>query len=330
MVRTETKPIWTSSSFLIYTGGLTVLAGAFAGLKYLGQNFDASALALWSFVFLAIVYGIALGLLGRDRWLPAGILGFVSVILWAVFLDYLFAWFGWSGPHGSFENWSWSRLLFWFLVLVSASFDRRLFRFPFISAISVVVAYLFVVDLLTSGTGNWFTFVTLFIGFVYLLLGTAIGTPSTFWLHLAGGALIGYALLSWFHTSDFDFALISIFAVFFVLTAYATRRSSWAVYGTIGFFAATFHYVVGSPAALLGGVTQPVLRILEQVLLGGITQRCTSTLLFDHCTGSTISLSSVALALGLLGFWLMLLGMLGRPRRRNKQAAVVVEVLPAE
>ena len=91
----------------------------------------------------------------------------------------------------------------------------------------------------------------------------AIGTPSTFWLHLVGGAFIGCALLSWFHTSDFDFALISIFAVAFVLVAYATKRSSWAFYGTIGFFAATIHYLIGSPTELVQGIF-------------GISQRCMS------------------------------------------------------
>src|SRR5262249_19428943 len=154
--------------------------------------------------------GIALALLARDRWLAAGILAFVSVILWAVFIVFLFTWFGWNSVTASFGDWSLPKTLLWVLVLASASFDRMLFRFPFIKAISVVVVYLFVVDLLTSGHGNWFAFVTLFIGFLYLLVGSVTGNPSAFWLHLVGGALIGYALLTWFHTSDFDFAMISI------------------------------------------------------------------------------------------------------------------------
>ncbi len=193
------------------------------------------------------------------------------------------------------------------------------FRFPFIRAISAVVFYLLVVDLLTSGHGNWFTFVTLFTGFIYLLLGTAIGTPSTFWLHWFGGAFIGFSLLSWFHTSNFDFALISIFAVAFVLVAYATKRSIWAVYGTIGFFAATIHYLIGSPTQLVQGVF-------------GIHQGCVANpdgLVQTFSCGSSISPWAPALAFGLLGFWLMLLGMLGTFDRRNRGHVHTPVVVPS-
>ena len=82
----------------------------------------------------------------------------------------------------------------------------------------------------------------------------------------------------------------------------APSRSSWAVLGTIGFFLATIHYVVGSPTA-----------IVEQALgVGGPT--CTQTLAGETCTssGTSISAWSPALALGLLGFWLVLLGLAGR------------------
>jgi hypothetical protein len=316
VVRVETKPIWTSSSFLIYTGGLTVLGGAATGLSYLALNFDSSARALWALVFLVIVYAIANALLMRDRWLAAGILAFVSVILWAFFLVFLFQWWGWNGVTGSLASWSWSRLLFWILVLASASYDHMRFKFPFISAISVVVFYLLVVDLLTWGPGkhgNWFALVTLFIGFLYLLAGSVIGRPSAFWLHFVGGALIGYSLLSWFHTSDFDFAMISIFSVVFVFVAYVTKRSSWAFYGTIGFFAATIHYLIGSPTQLLQGIFG-----VSQQCITGVGQTTTCASLGPH-----ISPWSPALAFGLLGFWLLLLGMLGK--RRKTHVAVVVE-----
>ena len=318
MVRVETKPIWTTSSFLVYTGGLTVLGGAAAGIAYLAQNFDASARALWSLLFLAIVYWLAIVLRMRERWLAAGILAFVSIILWGVFLYYLFLWWGWDGVTGvtdvtsSFDTWSWSRMLFWILVLSSAWFDRVVFKFPFIRLISAVVFYLFVADLLTSGSGNWFTVVTLFIGFLYLLVGSALGKPSAFWLHLVGGALIGSSLLHWFHTSDFDFALILVFSLAFVLVAYSTKRSSWAFYGTIGFFVATSHYVFGSPAALLGLAVIIQNRILAPA---GIP---------SFYNGGAISDWSVALGFGLLGFWLMLLGMLGKRKRRHKHTTVVV------
>jgi hypothetical protein len=317
MLRDEIKPTWTTSSFLIYAGGLTVLGAALAGLVYLATQASGNfAMVAWSLLFLVILYGLAVALRLRESWLAAGILAFVSVFAWGIFLVFLFMWFGWSSVTAPIGDWSFPKMLLWLLILVAASFDRMFFRFPFIRAISAVVFYLLVVDLLTSGHGNWFTFVTLFTGFIYLLLGTAIGTPSTFWLHWFGGAFIGFSLLSWFHTSNFDFALISIFAVAFVLVAYATKRSIWAVYGTIGFFAATTHYVVGSPTALNPFALNSVCSSGPLGPLGRVTT----------CHPS-ISPWAPALAFGLLGFWLMLLGMLGTFDRRKSghtHAAVVV------
>ena len=319
MVKVETKPIWTSSSFLVYTGGLTVLGGAGAGLAYLASNYGSAATAGWALLYLVIVYAFANVLRLQGRWVAAGILAFVSVILWAVFLVYLFDWWGWHGVDdwsGDFRSWSWSRMLFWILVLASASFDRRHFKFPFIRAISATVFWLFLVDLLTAGSGDWRTTLTLFVGLFYLLVGNVIDKPSAFWLHVVGGALIGSTLLDWFHTTDGDFAAILIFAVLFVFVGHWTKRSSWAVYGTIGFFAATIHYLIGSPTQLIQAVI-------------GIGQQCVSSGIGPHgpptCTSVGLPFSpwAPALAFGLLGFWLIFLGMLGK--RRKKAATVVVK-----
>src|SRR4029077_11107365 len=129
----------------------------------------------------------------------------------------------------------WSRLALWLLILAAAGDDRRRFGFPFIRVISAVVGWLFIVDLLTAG-GNATAAVTLIVGLAYLFWGTIHRTPSSFWLHLVGGLLIGGSILFWAHTSDGDFALVLIVAVVFVAIAYATKRSSWAVLATIGFF----------------------------------------------------------------------------------------------
>ena len=89
--------------------------------------------------------------------------------------------------------------------------------------------------------------------------------------------------------------------------------------GTIGFFVATIHYVVGSPTALAES--------FFGVSSGG---SCVATPAGETCTSTPggISAWSVPLALGLLGFWLVLLGMLGRRRRRPAQPATV-EPAPA-
>jgi hypothetical protein len=253
---------------------------------------------------LVTLYAIAHALRVRARPIAAGIFAFGSVIAWGAFLVFLFEWFGWHGVTGSFHHWSWSRLALWLLILAAAFDDRRRFGFPLIRAISLVVSWLFVIDLITSG-GSFAAAVTLLVGIVYLAWGMTQRSPSSFWIHLVGGVLIGGAILYWCHSSDFDFAVVSVFAFLFVGIAYATKRSSWAVLGTIGFFAATSHYVTGSPLGFAGGFFG----------VGG-GEECTSTL-----TGGTICRSlgpnspwAPALGLGLLGFFLVALGLLGRRR----------------
>lgn len=309
MPEREPKPIWTSATFLVYTGGLTVLLGGLAALAYLANEYGKGAKAAWALLILAILYGIAHALRVRKRPIAGGIFAFASVIAWGVFLVFLFEWWGWNGVKGSFAHWSWSRLALWLLVLAAARDDGRRFNFPFIRVISAVVGWLFVIDLVTSG-GNFTAAVTLVVGIVYLLAGSIRDEPSSFWLHLVGGLLIGGAILFWAHTSDGDYAVVSIVALVFVMLAYATKRSSWAVLGAIGLYVATIHYIVGSPTALARGFFGA-----ESVCSGNGSGPavCTSS-------GSAISPWSPALAFGLLGFLLVALGLLGRRKTASTLA----------
>jgi hypothetical protein len=284
------KPVWKTSSFLVYSGGLTVLFAAIAALAYLSGQFGKGALTGWALLFLVILRFIAEALRFQGRWVAAGIFAFVSVIAWGVFLGAAWHWFGWLDHwHSAFGEWSLAHLSLEFLILVAALGDQFRWRFPFIALISTVVGWFFVTDFISNG-GTWTYVVTLGIGLLYLLAGSASRSPSAFWLHLVGGLLIGVPLLRWWHTSTLDWALISAVAFIYVGIAYVTRRSSWAVFATIGFFAVTIHFLVGQPTTIAGA------------LLGG-TQP-------PH-----VSPWAPALAFGLLGFWLVLLGLAARGRR---------------
>jgi len=303
----EIKPIWTTASFLVYTGGLTVLLGGLAALAYFSGRYGSGARAAWALLILVILFAIAHALRIRKRPIAAGIFAFAALIAWAAFIVLLFRWWGWSGVDASIKHWSWSRNLALLLILAAAWDDRRRFGFPFLRAVSAILVWVFVIQLLPAGP-NLTAAITLVVGLAYLLLGTVQHKPSTFWLHLVGGLLIGGAIVFWNHTSDGNFAFVLIVALVYVLLAYATRRSSWAVLGTIGFFIATIHYVVGSPTALAQGAFGL-----------GAGQTCTASGSGPEvCTSLSpvggISPWSPALALGLLGFWLVLLGMLGRRR----------------
>ncbi len=223
-------------------------------------------------------------------------------------------WFGWlqAGLARPFQGWSLARLSLTFLILVASLVFRWIWRFPFIGLISAVLGWYFVTDFISNG-GWWSYVVSLFIGLLYLAAGTVLDRPSAFWLHFVGGLLIGVPIYHWFNTSDFDFAIVLIVSVIFVLIAYATRRSSWAVFAAFGFFAATIHYAGGSPSVVAGGPFG----------LGG-GQQCVSSPTGDICHSigpSSPAPWALALAFGLLGFWLVFLGLLGRRRRASRPTA---------
>jgi hypothetical protein len=284
----QIKPIWTSSTFLVYTGGLTVLFAGIGALEYLATQYRGhGAQTAWALLVLVVLYAIAVILLVGRRPIAAGIFAFSSVIAWAILVGTAFTWFGWSNSaaFNDFGRWSWARLGFELLVLFAAGAMLRIFRFPFIALISVFFGWLFLIDLISSG-GTWTQVVSFLLGLVYFLAGAVSDKPSAFWLHLVGGLLVGVPLLIWCHTSTFDFAVIAFMSLVYVAVAHATRRSIWAIYGTIGFFIATVHFLVGSPTGIARNAVagQP----------------------------PSISAWSFPLGFGLLGFWLVLLGLLGR------------------
>ncbi|HXH95612.1 MAG TPA: hypothetical protein VNH40_00245 [Gaiellaceae bacterium] len=280
----ERKPVWTTSSFLLYSGGLTVLGAAVAALAYLSPHYGSGALTGWALLVLVVLYTLAHAFRVRGRWIAAGIFAFASVIAWAAFLGIAWHWFGWLDTPGAFGRFSFSRLSLEFLVLAAALDDSRRFEFPLITLVSATVGWFFVLDLV-SGGGTWSRVVTLLVGLVYLLLGSTRDRPSSFWLHLVGGALIGAILLDWWHSGDTDWALVSAASLVYVAIAYLTKRSSWAVYGTIGFYAATVHFL--------------------------------NSQAYTNIELSTRSLTGWApsVAFACLGFWLVLLGLRGRRAR---------------
>jgi hypothetical protein len=237
------KPRWTTSSFLLYAGGLTVLGAAVGALGYLSGQYGKAAYAGWSLLILAVLYAKAHGFRRTERWVAAGIFGFASVIAWAAFVAALWNWFGWlsGGSVASFGHFSVARLALELLVLAAALDDLRRFRFPLIASIAVYVGWFFVLDLVSSG-GNWSAFVTLFAGLAYFVAGAASSKPTAFWLQFAAGTLIGGSLLYWWHSTDADWSLISIAAIVYVAVAYATKRSSWAVFGSLGLLGAGTHF----------------------------------------------------------------------------------------
>jgi hypothetical protein len=228
------KPRWTSSSFLVYAGGLVVLASAVGSLSYLSSGYGDGAYVAWALLILGVLETIAHGLRLRGRWTSAGIFAFAGVIAFGALVGALWRWFGWlSDEESAFGGFDVARLSLVLLTLIVARVHLRRFRFPLIALITTVLGWFFVTDLV-SGGGSWSAVVTLLVGLLYLGIGSASDRPTAFWLHSVAGLLIGGSLLYWWHTDDWQWALIAVAAL--GLLAPATHFTLGWIGGEFSFF----------------------------------------------------------------------------------------------
>jgi hypothetical protein len=245
---------WMTGSFLAYTGALTALIASVAWLSVISDDHGKGAFAGWSVLFWLLAEAVAFALLGRGRRVAAGLFGFVGLGLFALMIGAFFSWFGWlphDKPLGGFHI---GLLALQLLVLIAASIDLGIFKFPLFALVLAGLGWYFLTDLLSSG-GNWSAWVTLFVGLFLFVMGLANDggdtRPYGFWVHVVAGLTIGGALLYWWHSSNFQWALIIVFGIVFMAVGAGIRRSSYAVLGTIGLFLATSHYALGGNPTVL-------------------------------------------------------------------------------
>jgi hypothetical protein len=243
------KPTWTTSSFLLYAGALTVLASAVAALEYLQVSYGKAAWAGWSALVLAILAAIAVSFRRRGHWLTAGLFAAATLAAWGVFAGALERWWGWlpAVSNSPFSGFHPGLLLLELLILAAAFVELRGYRFPLLVLPACVVAWLFVTDVVSNG-GDWSAVVTIVVGLCYLLVGSTLDhgprRPYGFWLHLVAGFLVGGSLLFFWHSGDLKWALLAVGGLVFVSVAASTGRSSWAVLGTVGLMLSAGHFAI--------------------------------------------------------------------------------------
>jgi hypothetical protein len=230
---------WSSASFLVYLGGITILfaAGTFLGVQ--GDSHGSGGLVLWALVVLAVVSAAAFFARARGRFVTAGLLALTSVVALVVFVGAVLDWFGWlpEDEDGVFQGFR-----FWLLVLelaaiVASAVALRLFRFPLLVLPLAASIWFFVTDLV-SGGGGWSAIVTIAVGLVFLLAGIAVddgpSRPFGFWLHVAAGLTIGGGLVWFFNDGMFDWIVIGVVGLLYIALGDRFVRSSWAVLGAWG------------------------------------------------------------------------------------------------
>jgi hypothetical protein len=238
---------WTSASFLVYAGALTVLFAASALLGVIEGDHGLGTFAGFSVLFFVVPAALAGALRRSGRHITAGVFAFVAVALFAVMIGAFMSWFGWLDEvdDNPFHGFDVARLALVLLTIVAAVVALRIFRFPLVVLILAGAGWYFVTDLV-SGGGNWSAVVTLLFGLALFLAGLPIDSGDTrpygFWLHVAAGLTVGGALLYFWHSSDTQWALIIVAGLVYIAVGAAIRRSSYAVLGALGLAAATAHF----------------------------------------------------------------------------------------
>ena len=233
---------WTSASFLVYAGALTVLFSAVWLDSILSDDYASAAFAGWAALVFACALFVAFAFRRRGRPLLAGLFAFVSVALFAVFVGALEDWWGWLSHDSPLHGFHLSLLLLEVLTLVAALRALRVFHHPLLVLAAAGVGWYFVTDVLSSG-GNWSAWVSLLFGLVLLAIAGGTNRVYAFWLHVVSGLTIGGALLFFWHKTDWNFILIGLVGLIYILFGAGRSRSSWTVLGALGLLLTTVHFV---------------------------------------------------------------------------------------
>ena len=226
----------------MYTGALTVLASALWLDSNLSNHYSSAGFVGWAALVFAIAAACARAFRGAGRPLLAGLFAFVSVGLFAVAIGAIEDWWGWLARDSPLHGFHWSLLLLEVLTLIAALRALRIFRHPLLMLAAAGVGWYFVTDVLSSGS-NWSAWVSLLYGLVLLMVAGGVNRVYAFWLHVVSGLTIGGALLFFWHKTDWNFILLGLTGLLYILFGAGRRRSSWTVIGAFGLFLTTVHFV---------------------------------------------------------------------------------------
>jgi hypothetical protein len=247
---------WSSASFLVYLGGLTLFAALGSLLSVQASDYGSGAFVGWALlVFLATSLFALLARVNGHR-VTAGLLALSAVAAWVVLLGSLLDWFGWLADTDSpFAGFHVSHLFLELALVFASGLALLVFRFPLLVLPLAVGTWYFVTDLLSSG-GDWTAVLTILVGLMLLSWAVAVDRGSTrpyaFWLHVVSGLTIGGGLLWLFHDGDWDWALIGVIALIYVWVGDRFLRSSWVVLGAWALLQTTAHFAAKWSGEALG------------------------------------------------------------------------------
>jgi hypothetical protein len=247
---------WSSASFLVYLGGLTLFGALGSLLSVQSGDYGSGGFVGWALLVFLATEAFALTARVYGHRVTAGLLAFSAVAAWVVLLGAILDWFGWLADTNSlFAGFHVSHVFLELALVFAAGLALLVFRFPLLVLQLAVGTWLFVTDLL-SGGGDWTAVLTILVGLMLLSWAVAVDRGSTrpyaFWLHVASGLAIGGGLLWLFHDGDWDWALIGIVALIYIWIGDRLLRSSWVVLGAWALLQTTAHFAAKWSGEALG------------------------------------------------------------------------------
>jgi hypothetical protein len=247
------KPVWTSATFFFYAGTVIVVVSLIWLLSELEDEHGIWGLVGWAALALVVSAATAVYVEQRGETLVAGLVAVVAIVSWAVFVGSFLDAIGLLDAEGGDffrKGLALDFILLEVLVIVACTVALRRFRHPFIVLPLAAVVWYAVMDLLEGifGGGNTATAIlAVLAGLVYLLVAVTMDGdgkhPYAFWLHVVAGLSVGGGVLWFWHEHDWEWLLVIVVALVYVLAARGLDRSSYAVLGAVGLFAAATHFI---------------------------------------------------------------------------------------
>jgi hypothetical protein len=240
------RPRWSTGAVLVYIGGLVALAATGTLLGILGEMHGDRALVGYGALATVGALGLALLLQYARRDVAAGLAATLGVIFFTVFVGAVMSAVGLAEAES--EGYDPAVHVLEAAMVVAALLALARFRAPLLVLLIALTVLITVLDL--ASELDWDDAVTaaaLVVGALLAAAGVAVDRsgrePYGFWLHLVGGAAVGWAVVDLL-SGDARWILVGAVSLAYVAVAYLLGRSSYAVLGAIGILATTTYFTL--------------------------------------------------------------------------------------
>jgi hypothetical protein len=253
------RPRWSSASVLMYAGVFVLLSATMSLIGALAARHGDGAL----FGLTALVVGalVVVALLARytARDLVAGLVAFVAVIAFTLWIGVFLQWIGvlpetWE-PFEGFEP---SFLVLELTTVVVALAALAAFRSPLLVLPAAAALWYGVVDLVGGDRAGQRVAASIAAGLLLVVAGAVADRrsrrPIAFWLHTTGALAVGGAVVWQWSSSHADWAIVALVAFLFLATARVLGRSTYAVLAVAGLYGSGSHFIA---SWFDGGGTMP-------------------------------------------------------------------------